>query len=184
MIWSNLFLQSLSPLTVTRIKAQDTNYGGINQEESLGRLTSKLYSHLPTYYMKWEKTRGDTAAGCKLQQPLCCFKIKAWRKKKEKGRHTQHHLLAGRRYWKIHTKSPHESQYFIWKSAVIAEAPAAAVSRWCFFSWTYLGVILEHLVALHVVTLEHHYGSVEAGNIQTEIICADFFVRCVWEHLE
>lgn len=49
---------------------------------------------------------------------------------------------------------------------------------------SYLSIVLKHLIALHVVTLEHDDGSVEAGDVQTEVICPDFFVRSVWEHLE
>lgn len=48
---------------------------------------------------------------------------------------------------------------------------------------SYLGIVLKHLIALHVVTLEHDDGPVEAGNIQAEVVCADFFVRRVREHL-
>lgn len=48
----------------------------------------------------------------------------------------------------------------------------------------YLGVILEHLIPLHVVTLEHDDGSVEAGDVQTEVVCPDFFIRRVRKHLE
>ncbi len=49
---------------------------------------------------------------------------------------------------------------------------------------SYLSIVLKHLIALHVVTLEHDDGSVEAGDVQTEVICPDFFIRCVREHLE
>lgn len=48
---------------------------------------------------------------------------------------------------------------------------------------SYLGVVLEHLIALHVVTLEHDDGPVEAGHVEAEVICPDFFVRRVGEHL-
>lgn len=49
---------------------------------------------------------------------------------------------------------------------------------------SYLGIVLKHLIALHVVTLEHDDGSVEAGDVQTEVIRSDFFIRCVRKHLE
>ncbi len=49
---------------------------------------------------------------------------------------------------------------------------------------SYLSIVLKHLIALHVVTLEHDDRSVEAGDIQTEVICPNFFIRRVWEYLE
>lgn len=60
---------------------------------------------------------------------------------------------------------------------------------WLWISYTvkyrsYLGIVLEHLIALHVVTLEHDDGSVETGDVQTEVIRSDFFIRCVGKHLE
>lgn len=48
---------------------------------------------------------------------------------------------------------------------------------------SYLGVVLKHLIALHVVTLEHDDGPVEAGHVQTEVVGPDFFVRRVGENL-
>lgn len=48
---------------------------------------------------------------------------------------------------------------------------------------SYLGIVLEHLIALHEVTLEHDDGSVDAGDVQTEVICPNFFIRRVREHL-
>lgn len=48
---------------------------------------------------------------------------------------------------------------------------------------SYLGIVLEHLIALHVVTLEHDDRSVEAGDVQTEVVCPNFFICCVREHL-
>lgn len=49
---------------------------------------------------------------------------------------------------------------------------------------SYLGVVLKHLVALHVVTLEHDHGPVEAGHVQAEVVRPDFLVRRVGEDLE
>ena len=49
---------------------------------------------------------------------------------------------------------------------------------------SYLSIVLEHLIALHVVTLEHDDGSVETGDIETEVIRPNFFIRRVREHLE
>lgn len=48
---------------------------------------------------------------------------------------------------------------------------------------TYLSIVLKHLIALHVVALEHEDGSVEAGDVQTEVICPYFFIGSVREHL-
>lgn len=56
-----------------------------------------------------------------------------------------------------------------------------ALERLCHGS--YLGVVLEHLIALHVVTLEHDDGPVQAGHVQAEVVCPDFFVRRVGEDL-
>lgn len=47
----------------------------------------------------------------------------------------------------------------------------------------YLSIVLKHLIALHVVALEHEDGSVEAGDIQTEVICSNFLIGSVREHL-
>lgn len=49
---------------------------------------------------------------------------------------------------------------------------------------SYLSIVLKHLIALHVVTLEHDNRPVEAGDVQAEVICSDFFIRSVGEHLE
>lgn len=62
-------------------------------------------------------------------------------------------------------------------------ANTMALDLLCLSRRSYLSVVLEHLIALHVVTLEHDDGPVEAGDVQTEVICPDFFVRCVGEHL-
>lgn len=48
----------------------------------------------------------------------------------------------------------------------------------------YLCIVLKHLIALHVVALEHEDGSVKAGDVQTEVICSYFFIGSVREHLE
>lgn len=66
------------------------------------------------------------------------------------------------------------------------EARMARVMDYLAALWNrfYLSIVLEHLIALHVVTLEHDNRSVEAGDVQTEVICPNFFIRCVWEHLE
>lgn len=48
---------------------------------------------------------------------------------------------------------------------------------------SYLGVVLKHLIALHVVTLEHDDRPVEAGHVQAEVVRPDFFVRCVRKDL-
>lgn len=47
----------------------------------------------------------------------------------------------------------------------------------------YLSIVLKHLIALHVVALEHEDGSVEAGDVQTQVICSYFFIGSVREHL-
>lgn len=43
----------------------------------------------------------------------------------------------------------------------------------------YLCIILKHLIALHVVALEHEDGSVKAGDVQTEVICSYFLIGSV-----
>lgn len=47
----------------------------------------------------------------------------------------------------------------------------------------YLSIVLKHLIALHVVALEHEDGSVEAGDVQTQVVCSYFFIGSVREHL-
>lgn len=48
---------------------------------------------------------------------------------------------------------------------------------------SYLGVVLKHLIALHVVTLEHDDRAVEARHVQAEVVGPDFFVCRVGENL-
>lgn len=43
----------------------------------------------------------------------------------------------------------------------------------------YLCIVLKHLIALHVVALEHEDGSVKAGDVQTEVICSYFLIGSV-----
>ena len=47
----------------------------------------------------------------------------------------------------------------------------------------HLGVVLKHLVALHVMALQHHDGAVETGHVQAEVIRTDLLVGRVREHL-
>lgn len=61
------------------------------------------------------------------------------------------------------------------------EGGAVSLDRPCHGS--YLGVVLKHLIALHVVTLEHDDRPVEAGHVQAEVVRPDLFVRRVGENL-
>lgn len=47
----------------------------------------------------------------------------------------------------------------------------------------YLSIVLKHLIAPHVVTLEHEDGSIEAGDVQAEVVCSYFLIGSVGEHL-
>lgn len=48
----------------------------------------------------------------------------------------------------------------------------------------YLSIVLKHLIALHVVALEHEDGSVETRDVQTQVVRSYFFIGSVREHLE
>lgn len=102
-------------------------------------------------------------------------------------------LLLNPRYAPNTQLSPHETdkntinQNFInvivTTSAIWSHQPCYGLFGSFVKHRSYLSIVLEHLIALHVVTLEHDDRSVEAGDVQTEVICPNFFIRCVWEHL-
>lgn len=110
----------------------------------------------------------------------------------------QHHLVAARRYSTFHSASktlsthsypPHDTdkntinQHFInvtvTTPAIWSQRPGYGLFGYIMKYRSYLSIVLKHLIALHVVTLEHDDGSVEAGDVQTEVICPDFFIRRV-----
>lgn len=81
------------------------------------------------------------------------------------------------------------NQHFI--KAIFPNIRKQRTAAWLWITWllreeyeSYLSIVLEHLIALHVVTLEHDDGSVEAGDVQTEVVRPNFFIRRVREHLE
>lgn len=55
---------------------------------------------------------------------------------------------------------------------------------WFSSECTHQRVVLPQLIAFQMMTLEHHDGAIQLGHVQTQIICADFFIGSIGENLE
>lgn len=51
-------------------------------------------------------------------------------------------------------------------------------------STTHHGVVLPELVAFEMMALEHHDGSVQLGNVQTQVVRPDLLIGRVGENLQ
>lgn len=119
-----------------------------------------------TYSAIWWQQMGTQFPQFALPQNLHCAPLLVTERNNQSPFHQSHFQYVG------HHK------------ARMATCNNTLVMDWLLFDGSYLRIVLKHLIALHVVTLEHDDGSVEAGDVQTEVICPNFFIRCVCEHLE